>query len=102
MILTLPLSHFKSLLSRDQLLVEEIEVFRVVRRWIERNNPTVEERTKLLGCVRLPQIQSSELVGAVASSGLYGMASIYKAMKMQTSVIAMEQMMPRGKIGPGK
>ena len=101
MILTLPMTHFKSLLSRDQLLVEEIEVFRVVRRWIEWNNPTAEEEAKLLGCVRLPQIPSNELVGAVASSGLYGMSSIYKAMEMQTSTIAIEQMMPRGKIGPG-
>ncbi len=94
----MPYSHFKSFVSRDQLLVDEIEVFDTVQKWIAQNNPETREREKLLKCIRLSEISASQLQEKVASSGLFDKPVISKALEIQSSASEVtDGDMPRGR-----
>ena len=80
-ILTLPYAYLKSFIARDYLLINEIEVFKAIQKWIVHNNPEPPERRKLLKCVRLPQISSKELSEEVAASGLLMLLQLAKRLK---------------------
>lgn len=92
MILNLPFSHFKSFISRDGLLADEIDVFNTVQNWIVKNNPGPKEKKKLLKCVRLSEITPSELCEKVAPCGLFDQPAIAKAIECA------DEAKPRGKI----
>ena len=97
-ILTLPCAYFKSFIARNYLLINEIEVFKAIQKWIVHNNPEPPERRKLLKCVRLPQISSKELSEEVAASGLFDASAIGKAIEIQDSAVVKEGTEPRGRV----
>ncbi len=75
-ILNLPFNHFRSFISRDQLLVEEIVIVETVQKWIFQNEPNREQKKKLLKCVRLSEMSSSQLSAKVLTSGLFDQSII--------------------------
>ena len=95
-ILTLPYVYFKSFIARDHLLINEIEVFKAIQKWIAHNDPDPRERRKLLKCVRLSEISSHELNEEVAGSGLFETSAISKAIEIQSGAVANEDAKPRG------
>ena len=83
----LPKENFKVLIGRDTFVVEEIEIFDAVRKWIEYNKLDKSDVIDLLECVRLTEIPYSELESRVLPSGLYQLEAVLEAMgESQTSI----------------
>ena len=85
-ILELPQDSLKHLISRDTFVVEELDVFRAIQRWMRYNHIERRDVHDLLWCVRLPEIPQEELLSTVQSSGLYDSLSIGHAVKTQQAV----------------
>ena len=94
----LPKENFKALISRDSFIVEEMQVFTAVQKWMECNRVSREEAADLLECVRLTEISQSELKARVMPSGLFDQAQVLEAMGVREAVDR-ECMSPRGKTG---
>ena len=97
-LLLLPKKNLKGLISRDSFLVEEIRVFRAVRKWMDCNSMGREEASELLECVRLTEISPEELEEEVRPSGLYDDDLVAKAIEVRKKA-ALHGMSPRGKRG---
>ena len=63
--------HLQHLISRDILLVDEIDIFRAVQRWKDHNNASTEEMIDVLQSVHLNEIPPEDLQHVVLPSGLY-------------------------------
>ena len=85
-ILELPQESLKHLISRDTFVVEELEVFRAIQRWMKYNHIERRDIHDLLWCVRLSEIPPEELLSTVQSSGLYDSLSIGHAVETQQGV----------------
>ena len=86
-----------SIISRDTFIVDEIEVFRAVKKWMEHNNKAKEDAANLLKAVRLCEIPPRELFGEVECSGLYSKDDIYGAIRIQQKP-DWNSTLPRGRI----
>ena len=85
-VLELPQDSLKHLISRDTFVVEEVEVFRTIQRWMKFNRIERRDIHELLWCVRLSEIPPEELLSTVQSSGLYDSRSINYAVQSQQTV----------------
>ena len=95
-ILELPQDSLKHLISRDTFVVEELDVFRAIQRWMRHNRIERRDVHDLLWCVRLPEIPQKELLSTVQSSGLYDSLSIGHAVETQRAV-ELQNITTRGK-----
>ena len=82
-ILELPQDSLRHLISRDSFVVEELEVFQTIQRWMKYNRIERRDIHDLLWCVRLSEIPPEELLSTVQSSGLYDSYSIGYAVQSQ-------------------
>lgn len=95
-ILDLPKDNLKQLISRDTFVVEELEVFRTIQRWMKYNRVHRRDIHDLLWCVRLSEIPEEELLSTVQSSGLYDSSSIGHAVETQ-QVVQLRNVTTRGR-----
>ena len=95
-ILELPQDSLKHLISRDTFVVEELDVFHAIQRWMRYNRIERRDVHDLLWCVRLPEIPQKELLSTVQSSGLYDSLSIGHAVETQRAV-ELQKITTRGK-----
>ena len=95
-ILELPQDSLKHLISRDTFVVEELDVFHAIQRWMRYNRIERRDVHDLLWCVRLPEIPQKELLSTVQSSGLYDSLSIGRAVETQRAV-ELQKITTRGK-----
>ena len=95
-ILELPQDSLKHLISRDTFVVEELDVFHAIQRWMKYNHIERRDVHDLLWCVRLPEIPQKELLSTVQSSGLYDSLSIGHAVETQRAV-ELQNITTRGK-----
>ena len=96
-ILELPQDSFRQLISRDSFVVEELEVFHAIQRWMKYNNIERRDIHDLLWCVRLSEIPKDELLSKVKPTGLYDSRSISKAVDVQT-VVERKNVTTRGRV----
>ena len=59
---------FKPLIARDTLVVEELQVFNAVQKWIGHNDIDKQDAVNLLECIRLKEIPLTELTTTVEES----------------------------------
>jgi hypothetical protein len=76
----LPKENLKKLIARDTFVVEEIQIFEAVRKWMETNGVRKEGASELLECVRLTEIPQAELEAKVLPTGLFARARVLAAM----------------------
>ena len=76
----LPKETLKALVARDTFMVDEIQIFEAVRKWIERHDVERESAGDLLECVRLSEIPRTQLKMVVLPTGLYPRARVLEAM----------------------
>ena len=88
----------KILIARDTFVVEELEIFNAVQRWVKHSTADKQETLDLLACVRLTEISYEELETKVLPSGLYETEQVLQAM---TGRVAIEKdcISTRGKKG---
>ena len=98
-ILQLPHKHLCQLLSRDNLRIDEVEIFHAVQRFIAYNKPNPDKRSELLKCIRLSEIPADLLGQKVAASGLFPRTEVTFAMISQGGMYSGEDAMPRGRLG---
>ena len=98
-VLQLPHKHVCQFLSRDNLRVDEIEIFHTVHRYIAFSKPNSEEKAELLKCIRLSEIPIDLLNKKVAASGLFSRGEITVAIVSQGGSFQDEEAMPRGRFG---
>ena len=72
------------LLSRDSFFAPEIEIFRAIVQWMERNNVGVDEARDLLKVVRLQLVSNNDLFNIIRPSGLYQPDQILDALHYQS------------------
>ena len=89
--LHIPKEHLKSLITRDSFFASEIAIFEAVVRWKDHNGFEAKDIEDVLGCVRLVEIPTKELVGVVEPSGVYPKTIIKEALKKNMG-------QPRGKV----
>ena len=94
----LPKENLKVLIDRDTFVVEEIEIFDAVRKWIEYNRSDRSEAVDLLECVRLTEIPRSDLQSRVLPSGLYQREAVQEAMGVSQMAVG-DCIATRGKTG---
>ena len=94
----LPKENFKVLIARDTFVVEEVEIFDAVKKWIEHNKVDKNDAVDLLECVRLTEIPYGELKSRVLPSGLYQREAVTEAMR-GSQVSDRECIATRGKTG---
>ena len=97
----LPRESLKMLVARDTFVVEELQIFHAVRKWMEHNGVDRGDAADLLECVRLSEIPYLELKSEVLPSGLYDRQQVLEAVGTSESV-EYECMSTRGKKGEGK
>ena len=71
------------LLSRDSFFAPEIEIFRAIVQWKEKNNVSVDDARELLKVVRLQLVSNNELFNIIRPSGLYQPDQILDALHCQ-------------------
>ncbi|CAI8052524.1 BTB/POZ domain-containing protein 9, partial [Geodia barretti] len=76
----LPKENLKKLIARDTFMVEEIQIFEAVRKWMETNGVRKEGASELLECVRLTEMPQAELKAKVLPTGLFARARVLAAM----------------------
>ena len=76
----LPKENLKKLIARDSFVVEEIQIFEAVRKWMEMNDVGKEGAADLLECVRLTEIPQAELEAKVLPTGLFAQTRVLAAM----------------------
>ena len=97
--LDLPEHSLVNVLSRDSLVVPEIDIFRALLRWKEGNERSVEEMAEVLKCVRLSEFSSAQQVfSEVEPTGLFDEKTILGAVRMICSP-TVTTMRPRGRKG---
>ena len=94
----LPKENLKVLIARDTFVVEEIEIFDAVRKWIEYNRFDRSDAVDLLECVRLTEIPHSELQSRVLPSGLYQREAVQEAMG-ESQMLVGDCIATRGRTG---
>lgn len=95
----LPKENFKALISRDTFVVEELEIFSAVQKWVEGNSVDKDEVVDLLACVRLSEIPYSELKAQVLPSGLFEKYQVLDAMGISGAAFDNDWIATRGKTG---
>ena len=98
--LSLPQKYLVEIVCRDSFVTEEIEIFELVRKWLEYNNKTRDESASLLKVVRLCEIPPELLFGAVEPSGLFDREVLSEAVQVSCQ-LELDHMIPRGFIEPG-
>ena len=98
--LSLPQKYLEEIVCRDSFVTEEIDVFQLVRKWLEYNKKTKDESASLLQLVRLCEISPELLFAAVEPSGLFDTETMFEAMKVSCKP-ELERMTPRGFTEPG-
>ena len=98
-VLGLPEESLIGIISRDTLMVPEIEVFEAIRKWKEHNDKNIEEIGKLLDCVRLSEFSSAEQIfKEVEPTGLLDAKTILTGVRVLCKPCVTE-MNPRGRKG---
>ena len=98
-LLSLPEDSLRAMISRDTLVVPELEIFQAVQRWKEHNGKDVKELAKLLDCVRLSEFSSpEEIFTEVEPTGLLDSKAILAGVRTMCKPCIAE-MKPRGRIG---
>ena len=95
--LSLPQKYLEDIVDRDSFVTEEIDIFQVVRRWLEHNK---DDSASLLKVVRLCEISPNMLFAEVEPSGLFDKEAIFEAMRVSCKP-ELEHMTPRGFAEPG-
>ena len=72
------------LLSRDSFFAPEIEIFKAIVQWMEKNNVGVDEARDLLKVVRLQLVSNGDLFNIIRPSGLYQPDQILDALHCQS------------------
>ena len=82
----LPKESLKKLIARDSFVVEEIQIFEAVQKWMEANGVGREAASELLECVRLTEIPQALLESKVLPSGLFTRSRVLEAMGERESI----------------
>ena len=93
--LSLPQKYLEDIICRDSFVTEEIDIFNLVRKWLEYNNKTKDDATRLLKIVRLCEIPAELLFAVVEPSGLFDKKAISEAAQVSCH-LELEHMIPRG------
>ena len=93
--LSLPQKYLEEIVCRDSFVTEEIDVFQLVRKWLEHNNKSKDDSASLLQLVRLCEIPPKLLFAEVEPSGLFDKDTMFEAMKVSCKP-ELEHMTPRG------
>ena len=93
--LSLPQKYLEEIVCRDSFVTEEIDVFQLVRKWLEHNNKTKDDSASLLQLVRLCEIPPKLLFAEVEPSGLFDKETMFEAVKVSCKP-ELERMTPRG------
>ena len=94
----LPKESLKTIIVRDTFVVEELQIFYTVQKWLEHNTVNESNAMDLLECVRLSEISYKELKSEVMQSGLYKQQQVLEAMGV-TEKLDGECLTTRGKRG---
>ncbi|KAK0422331.1 hypothetical protein QR680_007507 [Steinernema hermaphroditum] len=79
-----PVEIIELLLSRDDLFVEELEVFRALRAWISWHEPvSAELRERVLKLVQLPKMKIQDLLISVRPTKLFEDKDLLDALDVQ-------------------
>ena len=78
----------QEVISRDSFCAQEIEIFRAVQRWSEKNHD--EDITEIVKQVRLPLMDLDDLLNVVRESGMISADSILDAIKTKNQNRNME------------
>ncbi len=78
----------QEVISRDSFCAPEIEIFRAVRQWAEKNSE--EDLTDIVKHVRLPLMSLDELLSNVRDSGFISADAILDAIKTKNQNRDME------------
>ena len=97
-VLHLPKESLKTLIVRDTFVVEELQIFYTVQKWLEYNMVNQSNAMDLLECVRLSEIPYKELKSEVMQSGLYKQQQVLEAMGVRENLDG-ECLATRGKTG---
>ncbi|XP_003740974.1 BTB/POZ domain-containing protein 9 [Galendromus occidentalis] len=81
--LQLSTAALAAMLSRDSFFVKEIEIFEAVRRW-RAERPDDEDVSSILKAVRLPLIETADLLNVVRGSGLIPADQLLDAIHRKT------------------
>jgi len=82
-------SALRELTSRDSFCAAEIDIFRAIQQWAERN--TDQQLTvSAMSTVRLPLVQLDDLLNVVRQSSLVSADAILDAIKLKTECKDME------------
>ncbi len=73
-------------------------MFEAIQKWIAKNDPSPRETKKLLQCIRLTEMSSTQLSEKVMSCGLFDPSAVSKALEAQYSVDE-DNARGRGRIG---
>ena len=80
--LDLPEHALISLISRDGLIVAEMDIFQAVLRWKERNGKSPEEMAEVVKCIRLSEFSTpNEIFAEVEPTGLFEASSLFSAVR---------------------
>jgi len=82
-------SALRELTSRDSFCASEIEIFRAIQQWAERNTDQ-QLMTSAMSTVRLPLIKLDDLLNVVRLSSLVSADAILDAIKLKTECKDME------------
>ena len=82
-------SALRELTSRDSFCAPEIDIFRAIQQWAERN-PEHQVTTSAMATVRLPLIKLDDLLNVVRLSSLVSADAILDAIKLKTECKDME------------
>ena len=93
--LSLPQKYLEDIVCRDSFVTEEIDIFILVRKWLQHNNKTKDDSASLLQLVRLCEIPPKLLFAEVEPSGLFDKETMFEAMKVSCKP-ELERMTPRG------
>ena len=81
----LSVSTLKEMISRDSFCAPEIEIFRAVCEWSQRNSSQCPELLKeIMDCIRLPLISTNDLLSIVRNSGLVDPNDILDAIQAKS------------------
>ena len=70
-ILELPMENLKQLLSRVSFVIDELVIFKTVKKWKEYHGLDVDKITDVLDCVRLSEIPLEDMVSTVYPSNFF-------------------------------
>ena len=93
----LPEELLIELISRDTFVAPESIILRIVLKWKEHNERSVEDMKEIIECIRLSRFKMRDLITIAEPSGLFSEASILETVRVRLKPI-LSKTKPRGRI----